>query len=427
MSATAYTGLEAYAYVAYPREDRSMVQAELDRLEDLGVRIYFPALESNPTDPSRLSNSAFVLILVSDSVADDASLRREVSSSLQEGKEVLAVHLVDVPLDGAAKLLLSSVSDLRKYDLSDDEYLRRLVRLLPDEVKARPIDLPGPEAPPPMPASTRPAPTFQEKLKDMGTAQLGMVAGAVVVAALLLFGMIMTTTQSTKETKTQEVAEEGKTEEADAEEIEAIRKQRDLNDAKRKAERKAKREAAQKARDAKVAVQNAVSGAAKAFEKGDAEKTVELLAPAFEHQGASPKVLASAHWLRGQAYTRLGKYAQAEADYTYVLKGKPDHHLALEKRGAARLRQDNPKGAVEDLSALVKLRQKDDFAWLGLGDAQMALKDYSAAVESFTQAIALRPKSPNAYTKRSKARLKAGDKAGSYEDTATAQKLRSGR
>ncbi|MGE0709482.1 MAG: tetratricopeptide repeat protein [Planctomycetota bacterium] len=427
MSATSYTGSEPYVYVSYPREDLRLVQAELDRLEELGIRASFPGEESD-ADLGRVRGAACVLVLVSDSVSDDAALRRELSTAIQEGKDVWAVHVVDVPLDGAIKLLLGNANELLKHKLADDEYLRRLVRVLPDEVKTRKIELPAEEQPArPAPSRAKPQQEpmaeLQAQLAAMGNAPLialGVLAVIVVVGgfAVLLRGGGARTEQKTEQVveKTLEPGDEG----LSPEELAKRRAER----AEEAARRKREREEAEKKREAERAAQevarDALAKTRAAFEEGNYEEAAKLAGELLAKQPQNAELAL----LRARSHGRLGKDKEAAADYGVVLAADPKHTDALWGRGEALLRLGDAKGAAADFQAMLALKPKDSFAWIALGDARAALEDWKGAVTAYDEAVKLTPRSPQAYYKRGTARAKAGDPAGAADDQAKARELR---
>lgn len=423
MSATSYTGDEPYVYACYPREDLHLVQPELDRMHELGIRVSFPAPEADPGDDGRLASAAFVLILVSDSMEEDPDIRKEVSSALEDGKELWAVHVVDVPLGGAAKLLLSSVSSLLKHEVNEEEYVRRLVRLLPDEVKSRPIDL-GPDPSSSAPAR-RPEPGVKEQLQSMGNAQLGIIAGAVVIVALVLIAMVMTSGEGegpkTESSATPTPAESLSPEEAA--EVARLQQEREERERKRREKERLQNEELNKAKAAATKVAKAVSSARAAFGEDEYDKVIELLTPILQE---NPKAAAAA-LLRAQAYMRNYKYAEAAPDFAVVLEAEPKNVDALRGCGEALVRTDKHKDALPHYLTLVELTPKDSFAWVDLGDVQVALEDYAAATAAYDKAIELQPASPRGYDKRATARAKAGDESGAADDRAKARELRNKR
>ncbi len=74
------------------------------------------------------------------------------------------------------------------------------------------------------------------------------------------------------------------------------------------------------------------------------------------------------------------------------------------------------EGALEDLSKILELSPKNDFAWSARGDYYLELRRYKEAIADYSQAINLQPGSKSAYLKRAHAKEQAGDTKGAGED-----------
>jgi tetratricopeptide (TPR) repeat protein len=409
MSAVPYTGDEPRVFVSYPREDLSLVQEELDRLDDLGVRLDF-ATDEEPVDVSRLQEAAFYLLLVSDSTEDDPHLRKEISSALQEGKDGLCIHVFDVPLDGPIKLLLKSLPQVSRppkddpdYQRKAEAYLRRLVQALPDEVKSKPIELPGddrPAAPPP----SRSNPNLGEGVAALGNAKLGGIALVAVVVILGLLSLILSSDDKPPlETPTPTQTEE--------------------EDTPRKTRKRPRYRASTTplplsgAAGAANALADAIPVAETALEADKPAEALEALkvldAPELSKNARGR---TEAHLLRARALRKTGKDKEACAELGIVIAAQPKRPEHLSERAEAYMALGDSKAALADLSKILELTPKDDFAWSARGDYYLELKRYEEAIADFSQAIELQPRSKGAYLKRAFAKEQSGDAEGASED-----------
>ena len=405
MSATPYSGDEAYAFVSFPREDRELVQEELDRLHELGVRIDFPE-DDEPVAPARLQGASFYLVLVSDSTDDDAHLRKEVSAAIQEGKDGLCIHVFDVPLDGPIKLLLKSLPQVSRPSKDDPEfkhqaYLRRIVQALPDEVKSRPIELPGDERP-----AAPPPPRSRDDLgggvAGLGNAALGGIAAGVGLLILLIVYIALPSSDSNPSpTPTPEASEPS--------DGPSNRRRRPLLTESPLIPTPGAKAAS--------ALQSGLSTAKAALEKDAPQEAVDALAALDSPdlaKDASARI--EGHLLRARAYDRLGKPDEAAKDYDQVIAQRPADAALRSARAEARKSMGDVDGALEDLGKLLELSPKDDFAWAARGDYLLEQKRYAEAIADYSQAIELQPRSRSAYLKRSRARELSGDAAGAAAD-----------
>ena len=125
----------------------------------------------------------------------------------------------------------------------------------------------------------------------------------------------------------------------------------------------------------------------------------------------------------GRAWMKLpGKEAEAVAAFGEALKFRPREVLALRLRAAARLRQSDLYGALEDTEAALRAKPADP-ALLRLrgivrekrGDAAGAIADYDASLKA--------AESPESYLHRGHARLSAGRPAEALPDFGRALEL----
>ena len=409
MSAVAYAGEEPRVFVSYPREDLALVQEELDRLHDLGVRIDF-ATDEEPIELRRLQEAAFYLVLVSDSTEDDPHLRKEISSALQEGKDGLCVHVFDVPLDGPIKLLLKSLPQVSRPSPDDPEherksqaYLRRIVQALPDEVKSRPIELPGderPAAPPP----SRPNTDLGDGVAALGNAKLGGIALAAVVVILVILGLILSSNDPPEvPTPTPTVSDEEDT-------------------PRKRSSRPRYRPSSTPlplsgAAGAANALANALPLAEKALEADKPAEAIEALrvldAPELPDNARGR---TKGHLLRARALRKSNQDKKACAEFDAVIRAEPSKVEYRTERSEARMAVKDSEGALEDLSKILELSPKNDFAWSARGDYYLELRRYKEAIADYSQAINLQPGSKSAYLKRAHAKEQAGDTKGAGED-----------
>lgn len=101
-------------------------------------------------------------------------------------------------------------------------------------------------------------------------------------------------------------------------------------------------------------------------------------------------LLATCHFLRGEARYELRAFPEAEPDFTKALELDPANARAHFLRGSLRLKGGRPRDAARDLREYAALRPEDAEGWLALGDAQLAL-DPAAALKAFARAQELAP------------------------------------
>jgi tetratricopeptide (TPR) repeat protein len=92
---------------------------------------------------------------------------------------------------------------------------------------------------------------------------------------------------------------------------------------------------------------------------------------------------------RGTARARLGRHADALADFDAVLTRGPHHVEALYNRGTALLELERPDAALAAFDAAVAAAPRHTGAWTNRGRALQALNQHTDAVASFEKAIAI--------------------------------------
>ena len=146
---------------------------------------------------------------------------------------------------------------------------------------------------------------------------------------------------------------------------------------------------------------------------GDAEAAV-CLAP----------FAALSFFVHGSASLKLGRYDQAIADYGKALGLNASLGVDIyELRGLAYHRKGDEDHAIADYSALLKLRPNNVGALLDRGDALRNKKDYAKAAVDYGEAIKLAPDNPGGWKGRGFIRVVTHDPKEAAADFDQAIKL----
>ncbi len=126
-----YRGDEPYIFVCYSHEDSGVVFAELDRLHELGVNIYYdegisPGDEWTQALADAIDGSSAFLFFVSSASVASRHCRNEVQYALDEKKPLVSVHLAPTEMPGGLRLTLGSAQAILKYELSAQDYRRKI-------------------------------------------------------------------------------------------------------------------------------------------------------------------------------------------------------------------------------------------------------------------------------------------------------------
>lgn len=124
-----------------------------------------------------------------------------------------------------------------------------------------------------------------------------------------------------------------------------------------------------------------------------------------------------AHFNKGQAVEKLnGDFAAAVGLYGQAIGIDPQFALAYSARGLARFRLGDYDGAVADCDAAIRIRPDMADAHQNRGTANVGRKRYREAVEDFDRAIGLDPGFALAFSNRGVAKFHLGDRSGACED-----------
>ncbi len=135
----AYQGDEPYIFVAYAHRDSAKVYPELQRLHELGCRIWYDeGIELGVDWPNAVANaiekcSYFIAFITPNSV-ESKNFRRELNLALNENKHFLPLYLEETELKFVLKLQISSFASLLKYNETPESYVKKLTQIIPSEV-----------------------------------------------------------------------------------------------------------------------------------------------------------------------------------------------------------------------------------------------------------------------------------------------------
>lgn len=143
-----------FIFVSYAREDDYFVYPEIERLENLGHKIWYDKEKIKPgTFWDKVISDAieacacFIVFITQDSI-DSVNVRKEIVLALSLGKPFISIHWEKVELPAELREPILSRQGLERYSLLRHEYEEPLRRALAPYLE------PGrePPAPPPPPA-----------------------------------------------------------------------------------------------------------------------------------------------------------------------------------------------------------------------------------------------------------------------------------
>jgi pimeloyl-ACP methyl ester carboxylesterase len=132
----AYKGEDPYIFVCYSHADTDAVYGDIALLRSKGLNIWYDEGLSPGTEWSEelglaLEKSSHLLFYVSKSSASSRHCRDEVHFAQNHDKPVVTIYLEDVELPVGLELSLGSTQAIQKFNLSDDNYVNKIARVLP--------------------------------------------------------------------------------------------------------------------------------------------------------------------------------------------------------------------------------------------------------------------------------------------------------
>jgi len=146
----AYTGTEPYIFASYSHKDSDLVFPELLRLNKMGFRIWYdegitPGSEWSEEIENAIKDATMFIVFMSEKAVNSRNVRNEINFAFDENKRFLVMYLEEAVLKFGLKLMLSSIQAIKKYELPDEIYVHKLMKIVPDvlgespKVKSAPL------------------------------------------------------------------------------------------------------------------------------------------------------------------------------------------------------------------------------------------------------------------------------------------------
>ncbi len=134
-SITPYNGTEPYVFVSYAHADETVVMAEMCRLKEMGVNVWYdagiaPGSTWREEIAQSLADSSRMIFFVSNNSVNSIHCAQETSFSHTRGVKILAIHLEPVDLPLGLELNLGDQQAIFKYQQQEDQYTSQLISAL---------------------------------------------------------------------------------------------------------------------------------------------------------------------------------------------------------------------------------------------------------------------------------------------------------
>ncbi len=129
----AYSGDDPYIFISYAHEDSDVVFPEIQWLKDQGFNLWYdegisPGSEWHQELADRIDRCHLFLYFITPRSAASDHCQREVHYAIDNGKQLLAVHLEETELPSGINLSLGNMQAIMRHELPDLDYRIKLVK-----------------------------------------------------------------------------------------------------------------------------------------------------------------------------------------------------------------------------------------------------------------------------------------------------------
>ena len=136
----AYIGEKPYAFISYSHKDINYVYPEINRLYNMGYRIWYdegipPTENWSDTIALSIKRSVLFVVFLSKNAIESRHILNEICYALNQNKPFLAIHLSNETLPPGIEMQLSSIQAIHKWQVSKDIYIKKLERVLKKSIE----------------------------------------------------------------------------------------------------------------------------------------------------------------------------------------------------------------------------------------------------------------------------------------------------
>lgn len=136
----AYSGQEPYLFVSYSHRDSVLVYPEINRLHNLGFRIWYdegidPGNEWPEEVAMALEMCSFFLVFITSGSVASKNVRNEINFAINHEKPFLAIHAEETILPKGLELRMGDIQAILRWRMKEDRYFRQMEKALPDSLR----------------------------------------------------------------------------------------------------------------------------------------------------------------------------------------------------------------------------------------------------------------------------------------------------
>lgn len=126
----AYDGDEPYIFISYAHNDSRIVFKEVERFQNEGYNIWYdkgltPGNNWDDEIAHALINSSLVVVFISKNSVSSENVKKEIALASNENINIVPIYLEETQLPTGLKYHLIRTEAILKYNLSDEDYLKK--------------------------------------------------------------------------------------------------------------------------------------------------------------------------------------------------------------------------------------------------------------------------------------------------------------
>ena len=134
-----YEGKEPFIFISYAHKDSDVVISFIEELQSRHFRVWYdegidPGSEWPETIAEHLMECDLFIVFVSDNSMQSFNVRKEINFALEEGRNILCIHLEDAHMTPGMKLQLNALQSLffHRYP-NREEFFKKLLDIASGE------------------------------------------------------------------------------------------------------------------------------------------------------------------------------------------------------------------------------------------------------------------------------------------------------
>jgi hypothetical protein len=136
----AYEGKEPFIFISYSHKDRSIIYPQIEWLNNEGIKVWYdegipPASIWDKIIPRKIVDSATMVIFLSKNAIESDNVSRELHYAVNHKIIVFPIYIEDTKLPDDFDFNLSNIQAIFKHQIPDNEYRRRVLKALENNLK----------------------------------------------------------------------------------------------------------------------------------------------------------------------------------------------------------------------------------------------------------------------------------------------------